>query len=179
MELANQVNSWYDIESFGANKPVEPRSAADRGAHEIFENTTVHDGLRYDIGILWAADNTKLPNNYFSSLVQLKSLKRRLGQDEELREKYSNSIKEDLNMGYVIEVPDTDKVENRSDKKWYLPHHPVSNPNKPGKVCRVLNGEAIFHGAPLNKSMLTGPELLQNLIYVKQRLQSPSLLTLV
>ena len=168
-ELASQVKSWYDIESFGANKQVNPRSAADAMAHKILESTTIHNGLRYDFGMLWAGDNTKLPNNYFSSLVQLKSLEKRLAKDEDLREKYTSTIKEDLNKGYVIEVPDAHKVENRSDKEWYLPHHPVLNPNKPGKVRRVLNGAAKFHGASLNKSLLTGPDLLQNLIYVLLR----------
>ena len=168
-ELASQVKSWYDIESFGANKQVDSRSAADARAHEILESTTIHNGLRYDVGMLWAADNTKLPNNYFSSLVQLKSLGKRLAKDEDLREKYTSTIKEDLNKGYVIEVPDAHKVENRSDKEWYLPHHPVLNPNKPDKVRRVLNGAAKFHGASLNKFLLTGPDLLQNLIYVLLR----------
>ena len=92
----------------------------------------------------WAADNTKLPNNYFSSLVNLKSLEKRLAKDEDLREKYTKTIKEDLNMGYVIEVPNAHKVENWSDKEWYLPHQPVLNPNKLGKVRRVLNGAANF-----------------------------------
>ena len=31
---------------------------------------------------------------------------------------------------------------------------------------RVLNGAAKFHGTSLNKSLLTGPDLLQNLIHV-------------
>ena len=119
--------------------------------------------------MLWAADNIQLPNNYFSSLVQLKSLEKRLAKDEDLREKYTSTIKEDLNKGYVIEVPDAHKVESRSDKEWYLPHHPVLKPNKPGKVRRVLNGAAKFHGASLKKSLLTGPDLLQNLIYVLLR----------
>ena len=170
-ELASQVKSWYDIEPFGASKQVDPRSAADARAHEILDNTTVHNGLRYDVGIgmLWAADNTKLPNNYFSFHVQRMSLEKRLAKDEDLREKYTSTIKEDLNRGYVIKVPDAHKVENRSDKEWYLPHHPVLNPNKPGKVRRVLNGAAKFHGASLNKSLLTGPDLLQNLIHVLLR----------
>ena len=168
-ELASQIKSWYDIESFGANKQVDSRSAADARAHEILESTTIYNGLRYDVGMLWAADNIQLPNNYFTSLVQLKSLEKRLAKDEDLREKYTSTIKEDLNKGYVIEVPDAHKVESRSDKEWYLPHHPVLNPNKPGKVRRVLNGAAKFHGASLNKFLLTGPNLLQNLIYVLLR----------
>ena len=163
-ELASQVRSWYDIESFGANKQVDSRSAADARALEIPGNTTVHNGSRYNVGMLWAADNTKLPNNNFASLVQLKSLEKRLAKDEHLREKYTSKIKEDLNKGYVIEVPDAHKIESRSDKEWCLPHHPVLNPNKPAKVRRVLNGAANFLGASLNKSLLTGPDLLQNLI---------------
>ena len=85
-ELVSQVKSWYGIESFGANKQVDSRSAADTRAREILESTTIHNGLRYDDGMLsdntqlpnnLGADNTQLPNNYFSSLVQLKSLEKR------------------------------------------------------------------------------------------------------
>ena len=68
-------------------------------------------------------------------------------------------------MGRVVRVKDAHKVESRSEREWYLPHHPVVNPKKPGKVRRVLNGAAKFHGATLNKSLLTRPDLLQNLIY--------------
>ena len=34
-ELASQIKSWYDIESFGASKQVDPRFAADARAHEV------------------------------------------------------------------------------------------------------------------------------------------------
>ena len=47
------------------------------------------------------------------------------------------------------------------DREWYLPHLPVVNPNQPGKVRSVLNRAAKFHGAYLNKSLLTGPDLQQ------------------
>ena len=168
-ELACQVKSWYDMESYGAFKQVDPRSAADARAQEILETTTFHNGQRYDVGMLWADDNIQLPNNYFSSLVQLKSLEKRLSRDTSLKETYANTIREDLEKGYLKTVPDAHKVEQRSDREWYLPHHPVINPNKPGKVRRVLNGAAKFHGTSLNKSLLTGPDLLQNLIHVLLR----------
>ena len=45
-KLASQIKSWYDIESFGAIKQVDSRSAADARAHEILESTTIHNGLR-------------------------------------------------------------------------------------------------------------------------------------
>ena len=168
-ELTSQVNSWYNMQSYGALKQVDPRSYSDARAHENLENTTVHNGKRYNVGMLWAEDNIELPNNYFSALVHLKSLEKRLAKDQNLREKYSNTIKEYLDKGYVVRVKDSHKVESRSEREWYLPHHPVVNPNKPGKVRRIINGAAKFHGASLNKSLLTGPDLLQNLIYVLLR----------
>ena len=119
--------------------------------------------------MLWAEDNIELPNNYFSALVHLKSLEKRLAKDQPLREKYSNTIKEVLDQGYVVRVKDAHKVESRSERKWYLPHHPVVIPNKPARVRKVLNGAAKFHGASLNKALLNGPDLLQNLIYVLLR----------
>ena len=167
-ELASQIKSWY-MESYGALKQVDPRAASDARAHDILENTTLHNGKRYDVGMLWAEDNIEQPKNYFSALFQLKSLERRLTNDQALREKYSNTIKDDLDKGYVVRVKDAHMVESRSEREWYLPHHPVVNPNKPGKVRRVLNGAANSHGASRNKSLLTGLELLRNLIYVLLR----------
>ena len=165
-ELASQVKFLYDMESYGALKQVDSRSASDARALDILENTTLHNGKRYDVGIMWAEDNIELPNNYFSAVVQLKSLEKRLTKDQTLRENYSNTIKEDLDKGYVERVKDAHKRESCSRREWYLPHHPVANQNKLGKVRRVLNEAAKFNGASLNKSILTGPDLLRNLIYV-------------
>ena len=44
-ELAIQIKSWYDIESFGANKQVDSRSAAKARSHKILESATIHNGL--------------------------------------------------------------------------------------------------------------------------------------
>ena len=71
--------------------------------------------------------------------------------------------------GDLIDVPGVQKVENRSDKECYQPHLQVLNPNNPGRVHRVLNRAAKFHGASLNKYLLTGPDQLQKLIYVYVR----------
>ena len=116
-ELACQVISWYDMESYGAFKQVDPRSAADAHAQVILETTTFHKSQRYDVGMLWADDNIQLPNNYFSSLVQLKSLEKRLRRDTSFKENYANTVREDLGKGYLITVPDAHKVEQWSDKE--------------------------------------------------------------
>ena len=94
---------------------------------------------------------------------QLKSMEKRLDKVTNLRALYAKNIQEDFDKGYVIKV-NTHDCKNRSATEWYLPHHPVINPNKPGKVRRILNGAAKFHGSSLNKALLVGPDLLQNLL---------------
>ena len=133
-ELAEQLRSWYDIESYGAFKQVDSRSAADARAEKILEATTYHDGSRYQVGMLWAEDESNLPNNYFSAIVQLKSLERRLGKDAELKERYTQTIKEDFSKRYIVEVDKSDCFKMSNAREWYLPHHPVVHPHKPGKV---------------------------------------------
>ena len=93
------------------------------------------------------------PNNYYSSLVQLKSLEKKLDKDLDLRVKYTETIDSDIAKGYVIKVDDFN-LHARTAREWYLPHHPVLNPNKPGKVRRLLNGAAKFHGKSLNSCLL-------------------------
>ena len=165
-ELEKQLKSWYHNELFGKLDRFHPRSTADARIHKIFEDTTIHNGPRYDVGFLWAADNTKLPKYYFFSLVQLRSIKKLLAKDEELRENYTSTIKEDLVKGYAIGVSEDHKIESLFDEELYLLHHSVLNQNKPGKLRRILKRLAEFYSASLNKSFLTGPDLVQNLIYV-------------
>ena len=156
------------MESFGAYVQADPRSASDKRANKILETITTHDGERYSVGMLWVEDDVALPNNYYSSLVQLKSLEKRLAKDESLKERYDATIMEDLDKGYEIKTPSSGS-DCRSLREWYLPHHPVLSPNKPGKVRRVLNGAAKFHGKSLNSCLLTGPDLLQDLFNVLLR----------
>ena len=165
MSLADQVETWYELESYGAFKQVDARSAADKRALSVLQNDTFHDGERYIVPVLSNDKESTLPNNYFSSIAQLKSLERRLDKDPSLREKQAETIREDIQKGYVITVKAHDP-KSGADREWYLPHHPVLNPNKTGKVRRVLNGASNCHGASLNKSLLVGPDLLQNLIFV-------------
>ena len=154
------------MESYGAMKNVDSCSAADRQANDILEQTTILKDGRYHVGMLWADEDPELPNNYFSALAQFNSLERLLDKDPELKTKYAKNINEDLTKGYVIKVDQPQEPQQRSKTEWYLPHHPVINPNKPGKVRRVLNGAAKFRGVSLNNSLLTGPDLLQKLIHV-------------
>ena len=139
---------------------------ADARAQEILENNTVHNGEKYDVEMLWAADNIQLPNNSSSGLDQLKFLEKRFTKDQHLRERCPNTIKKDQEKAREEGVKDSHYVESPADLEWYLLHNPFVNTNKPDKICRVLNGAAKSYGASLKRSTLTGPNLIQILIFV-------------
>ena len=48
-----------------------------------------------------------------------------------------------------------------------------NQPEKTGKVRRVLKSAAQFHGTSLNESLLSCPDLLQNLIHVLITFRQP------
>ena len=79
----------------------------------------------------------------FPAMVQFKSFEKRLGKDPILSKRYAQTIQDDLNKDYAI------KFKNRYNEgctgnERYLPHHPVVNPSKPEKFCRVLVGAHWF-----------------------------------
>ena len=53
--------------------------------------------------------------------------------------------------------------------QWYLPHHPVFHPQKPGEVRVVFDCSAKYHGTSLNGLLLQGPDLTNTLVGVLTR----------
>ena len=106
------------------------------------------------------------PNNYFSVLSQVKSLTGRLERNPQLRDNYRKTLQIDLKKNHVEPVEMQDPPP---DRIWYLPHHPVENPNKPCKVRRVENAASKFRGQSLNTDLLTGPDLLNSFFGVLMR----------
>ena len=104
--MADGIRSWYDVESFSANKQVDPRSASDARGQNISEDTTYHDGCRYHVGMLWADDRSSSPKNYLS--VQLKSRERRVVENPEQKTSYSQTTTNDLENGFLVQVDKED-----------------------------------------------------------------------
>ena len=69
--------------------------------------------------------------------------------------------------GYAEQVNPT---ETESGKKvWFIPHHGVYHPKKPGKIRVVFDCSEEFEGQSLNQSLLQGPDLTNNLFGVLGR----------
>ena len=62
-----------------------------------------------------------------------------------------------------------EELNKESKTHWYLPHHPVTSPTKPGKVRIVFDAAAECEGTWLNKNLLTGPDVANSLVGVLLR----------
>ncbi|XP_045130684.1 uncharacterized protein LOC123515864 [Portunus trituberculatus] len=70
--------------------------------------------------------------------------------------------------GYAERLPQPTQT-GRPGKIWYLPHHPVLNQNKPGKVRIVFDCAATYHSISLNSQVMQGPDLNNKLMGVLLR----------
>ena len=70
-----------------------------------------------------------------------------------------------IDEGYARKVPVD--LQKSSNVKWYIPHHGVYHPHKPGKV--VFDCSAKYRGKPLNDLLLKGPDLTNTLFGVLMR----------
>ena len=82
-------------------------------------------------------------------------------------EQYNEVIESLLNKGYVQKI-ECRKLTSEG-RIWYLPHHPVINPKKPGKVRIVLDCAAKYAGTCINDCLYPGPDTTASLVGILLR----------
>ena len=157
------LEHYWNVEKIATEpEQKDALSTPDKAALQRLQDTCRHNGERCDIGLPWKRD-TPLPNNYFAALCQLRTLEKRFREHPQKKAKFDETLQKDLEKGYVKQV----KMQHSlAPRIWYLPTHPVENPNKPGKVRRVANAASKFKGVSLNNALLTGPDLLAKLLEI-------------
>ena len=163
VKVAENIQTWWDIETYASKNNVVSQSKKKLQAQKMLESTTMFTGERYEVGMLWSEPEPNLTNNYSSALGQLYSLERRFQRDPYLKSLYQQSIDTDVENG-LVKILEESEVKGTFCKQWYFPHHPVLNPNKPGKVRRVCNATSKYKEVCLNDRLLAGPDLIHGLI---------------
>ena len=173
-ELNELLQDWWRTESFGASHTMNKESSHDdrRAIRMLEETTRLHDG-HFECGFLWKNDEVSLPNNRIGALHRLERTEKSLQKNPEKAKAYKEAIDKYVSNGHAGKLGQ-DEVVNDEAKRWYLPHHAVINQHKPGKIRIVFDASAEFHGTSLNKELLTGPDLLQELPSILMRFREKS-----
>ena len=146
------------------------RSIEDGRALAVMEQTTkkLEGEDAYGSGLLWGEEDPSLPNIYEMAVRRLESLEKKFKNDPEIKERYTKSIQDDIEKGYVRKLSE-EEVCTDSKVTWYLPHHYVINPKKPDRLRRVYDASAKFRGQNRNDKMYTEPDYLSPLFGVLLR----------
>ena len=164
------------MESYGPRAATEvPTTNDEDKALEILADTCRKtDEGRFETGLLWKSTE-ELPNNRIYAENHLKSLQRKLKEDDDLAQLYRKEIQKDLDKGYIKEINGKQEEDNT---KWFLLHYGIVSPAKPGKIRRIAKAAAVFNGTCLNGHLLPGPDLLNDLVGIILRSrEKPILIT--
>ena len=135
--LDELVQQFWGIEADGIQKDREQvYTKQEEQFFDIKRNSINHNGERFEMKLPWKSE-IKLENNFYSALNQVKSLNTSLQRKPLLQENYNKTLLTDLENNYVkpveVQVPQPDRI-------WHLPHHPLENINKPGKIPPICKG---------------------------------------
>ena len=89
--------------------------------------------------MLWK-DECWFPNNLVMARQRLESLRRRLTKsgNEEMAIKYHEVMDSYISSRFAHKLSEKE-LAKESSTHWYLPHHPVTSPTKPGRVRIVFD----------------------------------------
>ena len=161
--LVEAVKEWWTTESFGTRYEQDAtRSKEDDRAISILDATTRKIEDRYEVSQLWRAEDVVLPNNIFAVIPRLQALERKLERQPDVAQAYQETITQYVTDGHARKLTE-EEAKSPNGRRWFLPHHAVLNPNKPGKVRVVFDAAAAYRGTSLNDQLLSGPDLLQSL----------------
>jgi len=150
-------NNLTDIS--GSDVSVENRKFS-----EIVENGTYKINNHYVVPLPFRDKDLEMPNNRSQALKRLMSLKKRFMKDNSLFKDYKGFMDNLCLKGYA-------KESNASPrgKTWYIPHHGIYHPSKPGKIRVVFDCSAEFKGKSINNELLSGPDLTNQIVGILTR----------
>ena len=157
--------SWFT--EFEPDAISVPSSKEDREVISLLKSGVHHKDGHFYAPLPWRSNVTLPANSYAMASKRLSSLRKRFQRDSHMMEKYKEKIEAYLFDGYMERVPE-DEI-TKGDAAWYLPHHPVCNPKKPGKLRVVFDCAAKHYGICLNDALKQGPDLVNDLVGVLSR----------
>ena len=172
--IHEQLESLYNSEFSESTADLkECLSIEDRRAKAMMDSSVKFKDGHYEIGLPWKYSEPTLPNDRSMAEKRLGYLKKRLERDPTLHAKYKVTMEEYISKGHAkrVQPNEGDNPDGLSPKKpiWYLPHHPVTHPQKPEKVRIVFDCAAKYHNTSLNDHLLQGPDFTNSLVGVLLR----------
>ena len=143
---------------------VDEISIEDKKFLDRVQKNTPKKDYDYVVSLPFRDDRLVMPNNQGQAFKRLMLLKRRFLKDQKFFDDYKKFMDSLLVKGYAKQ---SEVV--LSGKNWYIPHHSVYHPSKPGKFRVVFDCSGDFRGKPINREHLSGPDLTNQIVGIMTR----------
>ena len=123
----------YESEFSDLSSEKRTLSQEDNKFMSIMRNNVQLLNGHYELPLPFSVQDVKMPNNRKQVLQRTESVKRRLLKDPQFYKDYVEFMDRLLEKGYARKSEH--QPSSSSDlTTWYIPHHGVYIPNKPGKI---------------------------------------------
>lgn len=169
--LCSLVEQFHSTESFGTDASVPALiSTEDARVLEVLESSALFIGCGWQVELPLKSEGFVFPNNRKQAVSRFYGMERRLSlpENQQYAERYNNIVKKLIESGTASTV-NPSAINEPKGMVWFLPHHFVEYPNKPGKIRVVMDCAASFSQVSLNNQLFRGPPLLPKLVGVLLR----------
>ena len=165
-EIQRLISAQWEVDTADDGSVWSPQ---DQYAIAMMEKSRRFVNGQYQIATIWKKDRPDLPNNRAMAQSRFQQLNTRLSKKDWVAKEYCQKLESWKEKGYLEPVPPSQLYE---PKAYYLPHFPVVRPDKSStKVRPVMDAAAKTRNLCLNDALLTGPNLINNLVEVLTRMR--------
>ncbi|KAG5685109.1 hypothetical protein PVAND_014307 [Polypedilum vanderplanki] len=166
-ELSHLLEASIALESLQLKPPNTHLSTDERSAIEQAQSGLVHSPSGFiQMPLIWRmkeGKKPKLPDNFPMVLRRQLAQEKKLSKKPELLQAFNDNFKEAIDEGYARAATAEDMRTKENIN--YVPMSLVINANKrPVKTRNVYDASAKYKGTSLNLNLLTGPNLLIDLL---------------
>ena len=133
VSIRESMLAMYNLDYYESTKGLA-LSIEDEKFLKIMKDGSLVDG-KYCLPLPLRSPDKVVPNNRHQVINRANGLKKRLLMNSQMYNDYKDFMTTILDKGYakLAESPPT------TDRTWYIPHHGVYNPQKPGKIRVVFD----------------------------------------
>ena len=139
-------------------------SFEDRNFLDIVEKKTSKKDYHCAAPLPFRDDRFFIPNNRGQAFRRLIFLQGRFLKDQKFFDDYKKFMD-----NLLIKSSGKQSEVVLSGKTWYIPHDGVYHPSKPDKIRVVFDCSAEFQGKSVNRELLSGPDLTNQVIGIMAR----------
>ena len=169
--LASELKRFWDTESLGIYEQKENKT-------HPFLREIHHDGERYEVELpRKGSEPEPLPADLDQALNRLNSLYSRLERDKEVLQEYDNIIEEQLKLGIIEVVPESEQTKEfiEQNETHYLPHFGVTRKDRETTKLRIVfdgSAKSKENNLSLNDYLENGPNFVPPIFDVLAKFRS-------